>query len=273
MSNNKFVYGSFKILLLFAMLTLLSTCDRDESQEKDCIILSRKDCSRLKIMGIDESYSFLTDLTWTKSNSYEEKLQACQIPDSILSEMCTYDLVKTCLVNYPFISDLSTINNIQDGFKRYKGAFNGIQKLIKRCDCCIEIIDHYKKLSLSINPDSIFTFKSSWGLYFTEIFLAQPDFFRSLTNYERISLFKLALKVRELKLNDDRHGFGSIDATDWILARIMVFESYTPFIKRIKENESLSRFVESMQPIKQEDFVEIDTLIYNYSISFLKSKE
>ena len=147
MSNNKFVYGSFKILLLLAMLTFLSTCDRDENKENDCIILSRKDCTRLKSMGIDGSYSFLNDLAWTKFNSYEEKLQACQIPDSIVSEMCTYDLVKTCLVNYPFISYLSALNNIQDGFERYKVAFNGISKLIKRCDGCIEIIDHYKKLT------------------------------------------------------------------------------------------------------------------------------
>lgn len=271
--NNSSNFGYYRILLLYAILTLFCNCGKDKNQENDCTILLGKDCDNLKSIGIDGSYSFLDDIAWTRFSIYEEKVQACQIPESILSEMCTYDLVKTCLVNYPFLLDFIAYDNMQDGFDSYKKAFNGIPKLINRCDGCVEIIDYYKQLSLSINPDSTFTFQNSWGLYFTEIFLAQSDFFHSLTTAERLNLFQLALKIRGLKLGDVRHGMGSIDTTDWILARIMFYEGYTPFIKMIKNNKSLSCFFNTMHPIDYEDFVEIHTLIYNFSISFLKLKQ
>lgn len=269
LQKNKNFYLQKKVFI-FLFILFLVNCGKDLDIKENCITgPEEKDCVKLKYEGIDESYSFLKDTSWLDFESYEEKLFACQIPDSILTHMCTYNLVKTCLVNYPFLLDLTALNNIQYGFDKFKGAFNGIQELIKRCDGCLEIIDYYKESILFINPDSSFSFKSSWGIYYTEIFLAQPVFFDNLSKDDKLELFHLALNVKLLKLNDERHGLASIAPTDWIVSRIMLSEGYAPFIKTVEVNQNLNHFIETMFPLEINGFFEVDSLIDFYSKNFI----
>lgn len=267
MFQNNSIYQRISITII--TLTLLVNCNR-EDLEQDCISVKGKNCAELKSNGIDESFFFFNDTSWLHYNSYEEKLRACQIPDPVLSEMCTYNLVKTCLVNYPFLLDLTAFNNMQHGFDRYKDAFNGIQTLIARCDGCIELIDYYKKNTLSIHPDSTFTTKNSWGVYFSEIFLAQYDFFGSLSKKERFGLFQLAMEIKIRKRNDDRHGLAGAVSTNWILSRIMVFEKYNPFLNEIDKNQTLNSFVETMNPFELNKAGQIDSLIHLHATNFIE---
>ncbi len=261
-----------RVLFSLVIAVIFVNCKTKGEFEQDCILPTEKDCDRLKAEGIDESYTFLVDTTWLNYTSYEEKLQACQIPDSTLEVMCTYSLVKTCLVNYPFLLDLTVLNDKQAGFDRFKNTFNGIQQLIQRCDGGLEIIEYYKNISAQMHPDSIFTYQSAFVVYCTEIFLAQIDFFGSLSEKERLSLFVLALNIRELKLKDDRLGVASTtDPNSWIISRIMVFENYEPFIKEVNNNQNLKHFIETMHPIDVNSYMEIDSLIHKYSNEFIKS--
>lgn len=252
------------------IFTFLINCNQEIEVEKNCKEIKGENCDELKNKGVDGSFSFFNDTSWLNYNSYEEKLMACQIPELILDEMCTYDLVRTCLVNYPFLLDLTVFNNIQYGFDKFKNAFNGIRELIIRCDGCIEIIDHYKNISQSIHPDSTFTFKASWGVYYTEIFLSQPVFLGSLSKKDRIDLFKLAIEIRARKLDDKRHGTASAGSTNWILSRIMIFENYIPFLNEIDKNQNLKSFVETMNPFEINDVGQVDSLIYFYAKDFIK---
>ncbi|NQU54252.1 MAG: hypothetical protein HQ522_17125 [Bacteroidetes bacterium] len=269
--NSVFLTTYQKILVLLVITATFVNCDINGGSEHDCIELSGNDCDILKAEGVDESFNFFKDTLWLNSDIYEEKLQACQIPSDILSEMCTYNLVTTCLVNYPFLLDLTVFNSQQDGFNRYKDAFNGIQELIRRCDGCLEIIEHYKKNSILIHPDSAFTTQSWLGVYHTEIFLAQPDIFSSLSNNERFDLFQLTMNVKLLKLNDDRHGLALADASNWILSRIMVFENYRPFINEMDTNSNLKHFNETMYPLN--NYNQVDSLINLHGSNFIKSKK
>lgn len=267
-----FINNIFKtcIGVLISLLIVVATVSCNKEDFYNCNTEFISDCEISKFNGIDKSYSFMEDTTWLNYTSYEEKLQACQIPNSILNTMCTYNLVKTCLEHYPFIIDIIAFNSMQDGFNRYNDGFNGIQELIKRCDGCIELIDYYKKLSIMIHPDSVFTFRGSWGVIITETFLAQTDFFSALSKNERIELLELAKDVKLIKLNDNRHGEAVILSTNWIISRIMVFEDYQPFINEVETNPNLKHFIETMNAIDGQSYKEIDTLILKYSNDFSK---
>jgi hypothetical protein len=95
---------------------------------------------------------------WKNLKSYNEKLNALNIPDSLLLRMNTQDLVTTCL-NYPYWILLTSRNNTQDGYNYIRSIFNGFVELESRVNACNELIIRYKEL----NPDDITFIKQMWS--------------------------------------------------------------------------------------------------------------
>ena len=68
---------------------------------------------------------------WKKFTSNEEMVNACQIPEKILSTLSTEDLMELCL-QYPLIYDVFAFENLNHGLDKLFDDFNGIRELYQR---------------------------------------------------------------------------------------------------------------------------------------------
>lgn len=80
---------------------------------------------------------------WKSFNSVTEMRAACQIPNEVLTQMNTKELLELCL-NYPMINDIAFFNSPEVGYSFYFNNFNGIQEFVKREDCINALIERYK---------------------------------------------------------------------------------------------------------------------------------
>jgi hypothetical protein len=67
---------------------------------------------------------------WKDFSTKAEMLEVCQIPEEILHNISTSDLVETVL-NYPFINDFYYFNSKELAYKRIYEDFNGMRAFIK----------------------------------------------------------------------------------------------------------------------------------------------
>ena len=79
---------------------------------------------------------------WKQLESNKAKVDVCQIPDSILQDISTNDLMTLCL-QYPLLSDGFAFNNINDGLKKLFSNFNGIRVLAKRQNAINVFLERY----------------------------------------------------------------------------------------------------------------------------------
>ena len=79
--------------------------------------------------------------------SVQERVKLSQIPDDLLKEMSTDELIVSCL-NYNLLVDLGLYNSLQDGFAALKKQYNGLQELLKRPDAGSRLLALYKAIDL-----------------------------------------------------------------------------------------------------------------------------
>lgn len=120
---------------------------------------------------------------WKSLNSNEEKVNVCQIPENILSQLSTKDLLAICLA-YPLINDIYAFNNIETGTNKLFKDFNGLRELAKRTDALNKFMDEYNQRMNSI--------KALEEKNYTEY--AKGEFIVGLSTMEVISTRKEMLK-------------------------------------------------------------------------------
>lgn len=82
---------------------------------------------------------------WQNLKTPKERINAYNIPDSILYKISTKNLVKSCL-NYPDMIVIMHRDDLQSGYNYLKTLFNGFEELEKRPDAGKELIEVYKKI-------------------------------------------------------------------------------------------------------------------------------
>ena len=70
---------------------------------------------------------------WRELNDHNATIDACQIPEGILLDMSTIDLLVTIL-NYPNYNDIHYYNDKQKGLERIENSFNGFREFRSRTD-------------------------------------------------------------------------------------------------------------------------------------------
>ena len=70
---------------------------------------------------------------WTALTDHVEKLELCQIPEEILSNMTTRALAETVLA-YPLLVDMYAWDSTAIGYQVVSAAFNGLAELERRPD-------------------------------------------------------------------------------------------------------------------------------------------
>jgi hypothetical protein len=94
---------------------------------------------------------------WKSLDHNQGKINACQIPEKILSSLTTIELTDICL-RYPLIYDIFAFNDWNIGIDNLFNTFNGIRELYKRTDVSKELLKRYQikmqKLTLLVETGS-----------------------------------------------------------------------------------------------------------------------
>jgi len=79
---------------------------------------------------------------WKEFNLTVEMVNACQIPEAVLSKLSTDDLTEICL-QYPLFICVYAVNVLNNGVENLYNEFNGIRELYSRKDAASCLIKRY----------------------------------------------------------------------------------------------------------------------------------
>jgi hypothetical protein len=82
---------------------------------------------------------------WVELGTVKQRLEACQIPQEILSALSTKELVEICM-NYPFYFESMLHDDERKGIPTVINNFNGLRELGKRIDGAKELMLKYRNL-------------------------------------------------------------------------------------------------------------------------------
>ncbi|MCP4181146.1 MAG: hypothetical protein GY756_25555 [bacterium] len=183
---------------------------------------------------------------WAELKTYDEKLNAYNIPEYLLVKMNTRDLVKTCL-NYPEFRLMMTRNSLQLGYDYIKSIFNGFRELELRKDAGKEILKLYKNNDPSkIHKCKDLLQKGKYAYKFTcfEIILAQESILKSISKSDKIDIIKNLISNFEMKEKlPKEYSIFDLSPKALVLGRLMRIYNYLEFDMKYRNNE-LNAFVE-----------------------------
>lgn len=87
------------------------------------------------------------DKEWGKYDSYREMVQACTIPDDLLKELSTKELIKLTM-NYPILINLYSYDDYDQALYAMENDFNGLKELLSRKDYIDALLSYYKETKL-----------------------------------------------------------------------------------------------------------------------------
>lgn len=199
---------------------------------------------------------------WNKLNSFNEIINACQIPEDILKNMSTRGLVET-VVNYPFGALYSSSNNPQDGVNRAVSHFNGLSELFRRKDAAIELLAKYRTMDPAgnnknwpISQQAEYTFK----ILNTELVIVQYNLLSQLNQSELRDLISVAISKYQGK-QDNLELWGGVfsEPTLWILGRALQQANYPSFMQKIQDRK-VQIFIDDGSPLDEGMQTEIISL-------------
>ena len=87
--------------------------------------------------------------SWNALRNHQQMVDACQIPEDVISEMTTSELIET-IIAYPLYTDMYAYDNWDDGFEIVRQHFNGFDELESRKDMAVETVKAYAKLNPAV---------------------------------------------------------------------------------------------------------------------------
>ncbi|CAK7049443.1 MAG: hypothetical protein PARBB_02465 [Parabacteroides distasonis] len=188
----------------------------------------------------------------------DEIVKVCRVPKSVLQKQSTAAVIQT-FVDHPFSLDMYlSSSTLLDGFKKSVEYIDPYSELQERKDAGLCLLERYQ-LFAPAAPSLLF------NVY--EMLLAQPEFYTQLNGGEKRALIKAVLEKAAIRIELDPElnqvGLGQI--TYFLLGRIMQNAEYAPFCKKVKSDESLRRFLKSMEY----GFENYDDIFY-FATQFLK---
>jgi len=161
---------------------------------------------------------------WSQLKDESERLNALQIPDSILNVIETEELVIACL-NYPAAFHYTAYDDEHTGLQKVISNFNGLQELFDRNDAGKYLIEHYKNAGVDgfIIKDKRLN-ERFWPFKFLyiELLLSRKEIIQKLEAEDRLLLLETTLNKFNLK-NQNKDMFSKYDNINsaLIIARIM----------------------------------------------------
>ena len=154
-----------KLLSVFlVILALLSSCQSDYFELQN-------DESSLNSYVVSRTATSYFPNGWQSIINHEEKIAALQLPDSLLKQLSTEELVEVCM-SYPLALECFAFNDFKFGTWRVIQSFNGFAELKNRKDALDKIINFYSR-----KLDEIELFGTSKAYKFKPLTLSFYEYF------------------------------------------------------------------------------------------------
>lgn len=202
---------------------------------------------------------------WILLGSHSKRVEACQIPEAVLVQMSTQELVEVCY-NYPFLIEVFNYDCEKDGIRAIASQFNGLKILLKRKDCVSSIMAFIEYLSEELQMTTVLLKPIKRGEIIAkerviESILSTDEVLGKASNSEKDAIVKMAMKKFLLK-NKRVEDFGrnSVTTSAFLLCTAMNKANITL-------NPVLKEFLGSKNPKLTKEVAE--NLIIAYSM-FIK---
>lgn len=116
------------------------------SDEAYDVITANSSVSKWKKDGKIAFAINIYDDEWAKLQNQEEMILACQIPETLLEELSTPDLLKL-VEEYPLLNNIYQ-ETLEEGFLYICDSFNGLRELLDREDCAEVVYSEYVNLEI-----------------------------------------------------------------------------------------------------------------------------
>lgn len=248
-----------KVLIFIMSVVLLGACTDDV----------HRSCSSENIDSRMFSFDSVTNpAVWSTFTSFEQMMEACQIPETLLKQMPTDTLVALCM-NHPLAGNYIMYNNPIQGIKVVMEHFNGFQELKRRKDAPEKILDFYENFDLEYNvtkpkKNHYSRFRSELKplqVGCVELYIATKDIpelysGENLNRLEIINNTKYEQKLQDRKYNS----VTSLSHSLMIGAQIKVSK---PFMLNENEKKHLNQFLKGENVITPKEISEISRIIYS----------
>ena len=160
---------------------------------------------------------------WANFKSHREMVEACQVPEGVLSSLTTKELVEVCL-NYPMFSDIIFYDSYQTGFRVVSHYFNGMQELFRRKDNVQPLLDRLRdddmlKLSSKVKVLSLLEIGRSVREHVNiELLLSHESVISNASAEQQQEIARLSMMNMDLKEHERQyHGLSSIESSAYLL--------------------------------------------------------
>ncbi|MCL1942868.1 MAG: hypothetical protein FWF54_04890 [Candidatus Azobacteroides sp.] len=183
---------------------------------------------------------------WKSFNTHEEMLNACQIPENILQNMNTADLMEICL-DYPLKGDIYAYSNVKNGIEHVSLQFNGFAELFSRNDNFQNLLLKLEQSKLNLNNDLASNKNMAeqgeimLNFAIIESFLSFDAVLLNSDYNQKKQLSEITKEVLNYKLqNSDKFGIFSVTSTAFLLGKtlqkINKFSNITPSTAKFLNN-------------------------------------
>lgn len=164
-----------KFIYIIALLFLLVACNEElQIDTKQPTIDNKTRAFTSQTFSFD---SVIKPEIWKTFQTLEEMQSACQIPDDVLPNLSTEELVQICM-DYPLFGNFSAYNDELVGIKKVMDGFNGFTELKKRTDAAEKLLDLYENVNvatLNSDKENIETYPNI-KLGYLELILSSGEF-------------------------------------------------------------------------------------------------
>ena len=201
---------------------------------------------------------------WKKLENNKEKVEVCQIPEYILQDISTNDLMTLCL-QYPLLYDVFAFNNINDGLNKLFSDFNGIRELSKRENATNSLREQYlseiHSFPGNLSKGSDFDIGYSMArISILEVLLSYSDFHNSTSKEEQKKILESLLFGYREKIKYSEYFRGNGLATNLFARAYVILKIDAALSEKFKEENSSVLF----SGMADVDFINIiDSLSYN----------
>lgn len=251
------------LLCFIAVIMVYNSCKKDSPNI---------DCNSYPIPSDTYKYPILPGTpAWANLQTGQQRLQACQIPDSILSKISTEGLIQSWL-DFPLNNEIFSSNSPQNAIEYFIINFSGLRELVKRNDVADKLYKRYQLLNpscITIYPTGVEQGKFTFIFTYIKLALAQDTILNKMPLQHKKTLMREALGKYELlkKYSQYYDGF-TIDLSLFICARTMVNCQYQPFLNQI--NNNLLWFINNaLFPIPVGDYSVEKNIIISHALNFI----
>ena len=202
---------------------------------------------------------------WKAFQTHDEMLKTCQIPDEIIVNMKTKDLVET-IFNYPLLSEVVTYNSLQKGMDKVTSNFNGFKNLFEQKDALQELLYKYE----TMDPNAVSTFREShkkgeyaYKMRFLELVVSQNNLKNQWDENSSKRFIKLLLKNRTSQKSDVKT-FGDWDDIPMAYSAGNVLKYTNQKDKIENDKSSFKNFMITSLPKNKDELEQIFTIASKY---------